>query len=255
MVDNEMPAFEDEAFEQKKNSIPTAATPARNTSKPEWQPHRSDGISNHSNKTRSQGLSIPAEFVDEQEVEIQDARELRRQQIKARPARPSPLEKPQAPRPFEEEVESPMTDVPWYLQSQHQTTVFNKDGSSEDGPMFERQRIPDLPVHPPKNLDAILKQLSVEIGLDYLSILDLRKLDPPPALGSNLIMLFGTARGEKHLNVSAERFCTWLRREYKWSPYADGLLGRNELKIKQRRKEGKPKKWLGPTNRLDKNVK
>ena len=49
-------------------------------------------------------------------------------------------------------------------------------------------------------------------------------------------MLVGTARSVKHLNVSADRFCRWCRSNYKLRPYADGLLGRNELKLKLRRK-------------------
>jgi peroxin-12 len=49
-------------------------------------------------------------------------------------------------------------------------------------------------------------------------------------------MIIGTARSVKHLNVSADRLCRWLRSTYKLTPYADGLLGRNELKIKLRRK-------------------
>lgn len=49
-------------------------------------------------------------------------------------------------------------------------------------------------------------------------------------------MVIGTARSVKHLNVSADRFCRWLRTNYKLRPYADGLLGRNELKLKLRRK-------------------
>lgn len=76
----------------------------------------------------------------------------------------------------------------------------------------------------------------MQIGLDDLVLLDLRNLDPPPALGANLLMIIGTARSVKHLNVSADRFCRWVRREYKLRPYADGLLGRNELKLKLRRK-------------------
>ena len=36
--------------------------------------------------------------------------------------------------------------------------------------------------------------------------------------------------------VAADRLCRWLRTEHKLSPYADGLLGRNELKLKMRRK-------------------
>lgn len=49
-------------------------------------------------------------------------------------------------------------------------------------------------------------------------------------------MVIGTARSLKHLNVSADRFCRWLRSSWKLRPYADGLLGRGELKIKLRRK-------------------
>lgn len=82
----------------------------------------------------------------------------------------------------------------------------------------------------------MLHYISVDIGLDDLVLFDLRKLDPPPALGANLIMIIGTARSVKHLNVSADRFSRWLRSTYKLQPDADGLLGRNELKIKLRRK-------------------
>jgi len=72
--------------------------------------------------------------------------------------------------------------------------------------------------------------------MDDLTLLDLRAIDPPPALGANLIMLLGTARSEKHLHVSADRLCRFLRTQYKINPIADGLLGRNELKLKLRRR-------------------
>lgn len=49
-------------------------------------------------------------------------------------------------------------------------------------------------------------------------------------------MLLGTARSEKHLHVTADKLCRWLRTEYKLSPYADGLLGRNEIKLRLRRR-------------------
>jgi hypothetical protein len=96
--------------------------------------------------------------------------------------------------------------------------------------------IPELPANPPTILSPILQYLSIDSGLDSLSLIDLRHLDPPPALGANLLMIIGTARSVKHLNVSADRFCRWLRSNYKMRPYADGLLGRNELKLKLRRK-------------------
>lgn len=73
--------------------------------------------------------------------------------------------------------------------------------------------------------------------MDDLSLLDLRSLDPPPALGANLLMIVGTARSEKHLHVSADKLCRWLRSDpFYLTPFADGLLGRNELKLKLRRR-------------------
>lgn len=54
-------------------------------------------------------------------------------------------------------------------------------------------------------------------------------------------MLIGTARSDKHLHVSADRLCRWLRSAYQIKPVADGLLGRNELKIQQRRRAKKAK--------------
>ncbi|KAL8709053.1 MAG: hypothetical protein Q9225_007510 [Loekoesia sp. 1 TL-2023] len=82
----------------------------------------------------------------------------------------------------------------------------------------------------------MIQHISIELGLDDLSLLDLREIDPPPALGANLMMIIGTARSEKHLHVSAERFCRWLRNTHKLTPYADGLLGRGELRLKLKRK-------------------
>lgn len=98
------------------------------------------------------------------------------------------------------------------------------------------QTVPELPPNPPAILADVLEYTFRELGLDDLTLIDLRGLDTPPALGANVIMIIGTARSVKHLNVSADRLCRWLRSTWKLSPYADGLLGRNELKIKLRRK-------------------
>jgi ribosomal silencing factor RsfS len=48
-------------------------------------------------------------------------------------------------------------------------------------------------------------------------------------------MIIGTARSQKHLHVSADKLCRWLRSKYFLRPQADGLLGRQELKKKSRR--------------------
>ncbi|SZE99400.1 unnamed protein product [Blumeria hordei] len=130
-------------------------------------------------------------------------------------------------------VEAQINTTPWYLrvESPQQHTQI----------LSERQRIPDLPKSPPEILQPLLNRISIDLGLDNLSLLDLREIDPPPALGANLLMIIGTARSEKHLHVSADRLCRWLRSEYKLHPDADGLLGRNELKIKLKRKAKRAK--------------
>lgn len=133
--------------------------------------------------------------------------------------------------PMEAKEDTPAREeLPWYLQMQQSTE------EEHINPLAARQRIPDLPDHSPSLLQPLLEHVSIELGMDDLTILDLRSLDPPPALGANLFMIIGTARSEKHLHVSADRLCRWLRSTYKLRPYADGLLGRNELKLKMRRK-------------------
>ena len=127
-----------------------------------------------------------------------------------------------------DEAPETISSTPWYLQ------VEAPQRTSD--PLLERQQIPELPPDPPPLLKPMLEHISIDLGLDDLTIFDLRKIDPPPALGAKLLMILGTARSEKHLHVSADRFCRWLKVTYKLSPYADGLLGRGELKLKLKRK-------------------
>ncbi|OOF92608.1 hypothetical protein ASPCADRAFT_8264 [Aspergillus carbonarius ITEM 5010] len=149
-----------------------------------------------------------------------------------RPASPS-SEAPSASLEGKEETTSvPTSDnsshIPWYLQEEPPLT--------ESQQTLSPDQIPELPENSPEILPVLLDYVFKDLGLDSLKLLDLRGLETPPALGANVIMLIGTARSVKHLNVSADRLCRWLRSTYKLSPYADGLLGRNELKIKLRRK-------------------
>ena len=116
------------------------------------------------------------------------------------------------------------SSLPWYLQ--------NRSAPSPQ----QVAVIPDLPPLPPPFLPILLDNIANTAGLDDIQLLDLRHLDPPPALGPKLIMLLCTARSEKHLHVSADRFCRYLRRSHGLRANAAGLLGRNELKIKLRRK-------------------
>jgi Ribosomal silencing factor during starvation len=139
---------------------------------------------------------------------------------------------------------SPMEALPWYLQVEipQQTPQ----------PISDRQLIPEQPVSSPPLLQPLLEHISVDLGLDDLATIDLRNLDPPPALGANLIMILGTARSEKHLHVSADRLCRWLRSNHKLTPFADGLLGRNELKLKLKRK-ARRSKLLGSVGALERD--
>ncbi len=132
-----------------------------------------------------------------------------------------------------EEAPEPSSSTPWYLRVDKPQRV--------PMPLLERQRIPDLPPGAPPLLQPMLEHISIDLGLDDLTIFDLREIDPPPALGANLLMVLGTARSEKHLHVSADRFCKWLKTTYKLKPYADGLLGRGELKLKMRRQARRAK--------------
>ncbi|KAL8888792.1 MAG: hypothetical protein Q9192_006119 [Flavoplaca navasiana] len=135
-------------------------------------------------------------------------------------------------KPSEDELDQEKSKepqaLPWYLQVQ--------TPRHEPKSISERQRLPDLPPDPPPLLQPMLQHISVDLGLDDLYLLDLREIDPPPALGANVVMVIGTARSEKHLHVSADRFCRWLRTAHKLTPYADGLLGRGQLRLKLKRK-------------------
>ena len=130
--------------------------------------------------------------------------------------------------PNEDAAPASATSTPWYLQVDTPQRTSN--------PLLQRQQIPELPPDPPPLLQPMLEHISTDLGLDDLMLYDLRNIDPPPALGANLLMVLGTARSEKHLHVSADRFCRWLKTTHKLSPHADGLLGRGELKLKLRRK-------------------
>ncbi|KAH3335552.1 ATPase synthesis protein 25 mitochondrial [Aspergillus fumigatus] len=118
--------------------------------------------------------------------------------------------------------------TPWYLQEEALI--------EEPRQISSRDQIPELPENSPAILPVLLDYIFKDLGLDELRLIDLRGLETPPPIGANSIMIIGTARSVKHLNVSADRLCRWLRSTYKLTPYADGLLGRNELKIKLRRK-------------------
>lgn len=125
-------------------------------------------------------------------------------------------------------------DVPWYLQVEPPRHVAS----------IEPPPLPEVPEGAPEVVGPLLEFVSEELGLDDLNLMDLRELKPPAALGPNLFMLFGTARSERHLQVSAGRLLRWLRYNHRIGANADGLLGPNERKTKLKRK-AKRAKLLG----------
>ncbi|KAJ5690639.1 ATPase synthesis protein 25 [Penicillium macrosclerotiorum] len=127
----------------------------------------------------------------------------------------------------ESNVSANPSHIPWYLQEETPT--------DEKRPVTG-DHIPKIPENAPQMLPILLEYTYKDLGLDDMKLFDLRGLEIPAALGANVIMIVGTARSGKHLNVAADRLCRWLRSQFKLAPYADGLLGRNELKIKLRRK-------------------
>ncbi|KAI1103099.1 hypothetical protein F4804DRAFT_243927 [Jackrogersella minutella] len=140
--------------------------------------------------------------------------------------------------------DSASTNIPWYLQVEPPRHVAS----------IEPPPLPELPAGSPDIIGSLLKHASEDLGLDELSLLDLRELDRIPALGPNLFMLFGTARSERHLNVSARRLRGWLRAEHRIQARSDGLLGPNERKTKLRRK-AKRAKLLGGDEDTDDGIK
>ncbi|KAK1980367.1 hypothetical protein LZ30DRAFT_689973 [Colletotrichum cereale] len=149
-----------------------------------------------------------------------------------------PTTSSETPETFAKDIEHPEEtkpsenqDTPWFLQVEPPTHA----------PTQQVSPLPELPESSPAVLEPLLKYVYEEMGLDDLSLLDLRALDPPPALGPNLLMLFATARSERHLHVSSSRLVKWLRHHHRIEANADGLIGPGELKTKLRRMRRKAK--------------
>lgn len=130
-----------------------------------------------------------------------------------------------------EKIDENDGETPWYLE---------EEPPRHPALLNQAQPLPKIPRGVPFIMHSLVQFVAHDMGLDELNLLDLRTLDPPAALGPSLIMLFGTARSERHLHVSAGNLKSWLRKKG-IQAHADGLLGPNEFKIKMRRKQRKAK--------------
>ncbi|KAL6912835.1 hypothetical protein FSST1_010595 [Fusarium sambucinum] len=122
-------------------------------------------------------------------------------------------------------------DVPWFLEVEPPRHPQNQHAVE----------LPKVPEDAPEVIEPMIKYIFEDMGLDDISLLDLREIDPPAALGPNLIMLFATTRSERHLHISSGRFVRWLRKNHNISARADGLIGPGELRTKLRRLRKKAK--------------
>ncbi|KAK6515247.1 ATPase synthesis protein 25 mitochondrial [Arthrobotrys conoides] len=131
---------------------------------------------------------------------------------------------------------APSDRTPWYHHSTLQPAP-----RRFVSPLIEQ--MPDLPPNSPKNLDTLLNYLIKELSLSKIKIMDLRDLEPTPALGANTIMLITTARSERHMTIASDKCARYMRSILEGSQiYADGLIGRGEIKLRERRERRKGKR-------------
>ncbi|KAF3935731.1 hypothetical protein ABW19_dt0209064 [Dactylella cylindrospora] len=130
----------------------------------------------------------------------------------------------------------PSTETPWYLQSPPPPAP-----KRFVSPLIEQ--MPPLPPNPPENFESLMNYLLKDLSLSKLKVMDIRGLDPPPALGQNVIMILATARSERHMNIAADRCSRYMRGILHGAQiYADGLIGRGEMKLREKRERRKGKR-------------
>src|SRR5271169_6482221 len=140
------------------------------------------------------------------------------------------------PHKFAEEAPSapqePSDILPWYLREQESDTSLTP---LIDIQQTQLEKYPDLPSDGPPLLQPLVSRLFYDHHLRNIILLDLRRRDPPPAWGSNTIMILATVRSERQLSSVAEATSKWLKTTAGVLPKIDGLPKRESLIIKRRR--------------------
>jgi ribosomal silencing factor RsfS len=134
----------------------------------------------------------------------------------------------EAPRASQEDSDM----LPWYLREQESDTSLTPRIDIEQ---TQLENYPDIPSDGPPLLQPLVSRLFYDHHLRNIVLLDLRRRDPPPAWGSNTIMIIATVRSERQLSSVAEATSKWLKTTAGVLPKTDGLPKRESLIIKRRR--------------------
>ncbi|KAF3923962.1 hypothetical protein ABW21_db0200634 [Orbilia brochopaga] len=138
------------------------------------------------------------------------------------------MESPASPQPTD--------GTPWYLQEPLQPAP-----RRFVSPLIEQ--MPEMPPNPPETLEPLLNFLLKDLSLSKMKVMDLRGLEPVPALGPNVLMILATARSERHMHIAADKCCRFMRGMLGGADvYADGLMGTGEMKLRERRERRKGKR-------------
>ena len=121
--------------------------------------------------------------------------------------------------------------IPWYLRPQETGSLIPKI----DIQQVTQEKYPDLPRNSPPILQPLVSRLYYDHHLQNILILDLRNRWPPPAWGSETIMVLATARSERQLGSVAEATGKWLKGTVGVIPRIDGLPKKETLVLKRRR--------------------
>ena len=128
--------------------------------------------------------------------------------------------------------QEPFDTLPWYLREQESDTSLTP---KIDIQQTQLEKYPDIPSDGPPLLQPLVSRLFYDHHLRNIVLLDLRRRDPPPAWGSNTIMILATVRSERQLSSVAEATSKWLKTTAGVLPKTDGLPKRESVIIKRRR--------------------
>ncbi len=193
------------------------------------QIHQDEGEISHSDRLKMGGR-LAAEAFRQEEL-IQDD-EYSFEDDKVELANPEQFEHQQNKVETEqEEIEE--GDTPWYLRED--------ESSKLDTPIFKTE-IPEIPNDAPSNIEPILKFAAEELGLDELKIFDIRNRQDIPASAHIDYMILSTGKSERHIQNAVDELSAFLKKEFKITPFVEGLLKANSIQRQKKRMKRKARK-------------